>query len=58
MRSGSAIAIATGRSVMMLLSETDRTGALELDGAARFDPIGNRAKRSDKKSPAKRKPWR
>jgi len=37
-----------GRSVMLLLSEKDRAEALELDGAAPFDPMGNGAKRSDK----------
>jgi len=37
-----------GRSVMLLLSEPDRVKALELDGAAPFDPMGNGAARSDK----------
>jgi TfoX/Sxy family transcriptional regulator of competence genes len=37
-----------GRSVMLLLSPDDREEALELDGAAPFDPMGNGAKRSDK----------
>jgi len=37
-----------GRSVMLLLSPEDREEALELDGAAPFDPMGNGAKRSDK----------
>jgi TfoX/Sxy family transcriptional regulator of competence genes len=37
-----------GRSVMLLLSESDRKKALALDGAAPFDPMGNGAKRSDK----------
>jgi TfoX/Sxy family transcriptional regulator of competence genes len=37
-----------GRSVMLLLSEKDRAEALELDGAAPFDPMGNGAMRSDK----------
>jgi TfoX/Sxy family transcriptional regulator of competence genes len=36
------------RSVMLLLSEADRTEALALDGAAPFDPMGNGAMRSDK----------
>jgi TfoX/Sxy family transcriptional regulator of competence genes len=37
-----------GRSVMLLLSEADRSEALALDGAAPFDPMGNGAMRSDK----------
>lgn len=37
-----------GKSVMLLLSEADRAKALQLDGAAPFDPMGNGAKRSDK----------
>jgi len=37
-----------GRSVMLLLSESDRTKALALAGAAPFDPMGNGAVRSDK----------
>jgi TfoX/Sxy family transcriptional regulator of competence genes len=37
-----------GRSVMLLLSDADRAEALELDGAAPFDPMGNGAMRSDK----------
>ena len=37
-----------GRSVMLLLSDEDRAAALELDGAAPFDPMGNGAMRSDK----------
>lgn len=37
-----------GRSVMLLLSESDRAKALALDGAAPFDPMGNGAARSDK----------
>jgi len=37
-----------GRSVMLLLSESDREEALALEGAEPFDPMGNGAKRSDK----------
>jgi TfoX/Sxy family transcriptional regulator of competence genes len=37
-----------GRSVMLLLSPSDREEALKLDGAAPFDPMGNGAMRSDK----------
>lgn len=37
-----------GRSTMLLLSESDRTEALALKGAALFDPMGNGRVRSDK----------
>jgi hypothetical protein len=37
-----------GRSVMLLLSEADRSEALALDGATPLDPMGNGAMRSDK----------
>jgi len=36
------------RSTMVLLAEPDRAAALELDGAALFDPMGNGRVRSDK----------
>ncbi len=37
-----------GRSVMVLLTESDRAAALKLAGAAPFDPMGNRRVRSEK----------
>src|SRR6185437_1052048 len=37
-----------GRSVMLLLSDSDREKALALEGAEMFDPMGNGYKRSDK----------
>jgi TfoX/Sxy family transcriptional regulator of competence genes len=37
-----------GRSVMLMLSDTDRPTALALEGAALFDPMGKGAWHSDK----------
>jgi TfoX/Sxy family transcriptional regulator of competence genes len=37
-----------GRSTMLLLSETDRATALSLEGAERFDPMGNGRVMSEK----------
>ncbi len=37
-----------GRSTMVWLNDSDRKAALELDGAAPFDPMGNGRVRSDK----------
>jgi TfoX/Sxy family transcriptional regulator of competence genes len=37
-----------GRSTMVWLAEADRAAALALEGAAPFDPMGNRRVRSDK----------
>ena len=54
-----------GRSVMVLLSEPDRTAALALKGASMFDPMGDGRVRSDKvmlpesmmKKPAELSAW-